>query len=131
MPLDKSQLSIVEKELDRQYVALLEEVLEELANSEDREYVELIGRSPTDNGEASMGDLLAALDSSLFDRHIKQLRAIEAASTRMREDVFGICAECGADIRFERLMAYPATRRCASCQQQRDHIFSHQATSSM
>ena len=128
MPLDQSQISILEKELDRQYVALLEEVREELAQSEDRQYIELIGRTPADSGEASMGDVLADLNAILFDRHINQIRDIEAATTRLRENVYGICAECTEDIPFERLKAYPTAKRCVPCQQQRDRIFAHQAT---
>jgi DnaK suppressor protein len=128
MALDQSQLSILEKELDRQYVALLEEVHEELAQSEDRQYIELIGRTPADSGEASMGDVLADLNATLFDRHINQIRDIEAATTRIRENVFGICADCEEDIPFERLKAYPTARRCVPCQQQRDRTFAHQAT---
>ena len=128
MPLDQSQISILEKELDRQYVALLEEVREELAQSEDRQYIELIGRTPADSGEASMGDVLADLNAILFDRHINQIRDIEAATTRLRENVYGICAECAEDIPFERLKAYPTAKRCVPCQQQRDRIYAHQET---
>ena len=128
MPLDQSQISILEKELDRQYVALLEEVREELAQSEDRQYIELIGRTPADSGEASMGDVLADLNAILFDRHINQIRDIEAATTRLRENVYGICGECAEDIPFERLKVYPTAKRCVPCQQQRDRIFAHQET---
>ena len=131
MPLDQSQLSILEKELDRQYVALLEEVREELAQSEDRQYIELIGRSPADSGEASMGDVLADLNATLFDRHINQIRDIEAATRRVRENVFGTCAECGEDIPFERLKAWPTAKRCVPCQQQYERIHTHQATPTM
>ena len=128
MALDQSQLSILEKELDRQYVALLEEIREELAQSEDRQYIELIGRTTADSGEASMGDMLADLNAAMFDRHINEIRDIEAAQVRMRENVFGICADCEEDVPFVRLVAYPTARRCVPCQQQRDRIFAHQAT---
>ncbi len=128
MALDQSQLSILEKELDRQYVALLEEIREEPAQSEDRQYIELIGRTTADSGEASMGDMLADLNAAMFDRHINEIRDIEAAQVRMRENVFGICTDCEEGIPFERLEAYPTAKRCVPCQQQRDRIFAHQAT---
>ncbi len=126
--LDQSHISILEKQLDRQYVALLDEVREELAQSEDRQYIEVIGRTPADSGEASMGDVLADLNATLFDRHINQIRDIEAATTRIRENVFGICAGCAEDIPFARLKAYPTAIRCVPCQQQRDRTYAHQAT---
>lgn len=131
MPLDQSQLSILEKELDRQYAALLEEVRDELSNSENRQYVDVIGRNPADSGEASVGDVLADLNAALFDRHIQQVRAIEDALTRIQENLYGVCVECQEDIPFERLKAYPTATRCVPCQQQHDRIFAHQATPSM
>ena len=128
MALDQSHISILEKQLDRQYVALLDEVREELAQSEDRQYIEVIGRTPADSGEASMGDVLADLNATLFDRHINQIRDIEAATTRIRENVFGICAGCAEDIPFARLKAFPTAIRCVPCQQQRERMYAHQAT---
>jgi RNA polymerase-binding protein DksA len=131
MTFDKKELSILEKELDRQYVALLEEVRDELANSEDRQYVELIGRAPADSGEASMGDVLADINANMFERHIRKIRSIEAATTRIRENVYGICTECEEDIPFERLKAYPTARRCVPCQERHDRTYAYQATPSI
>ena len=79
----------------------------------------------------AVGQFLADLNATLFDRHINQIRDIEAATTRMREKVFGICEECGEDIPFDRLKAYPTAKRCVRCQQQRERTFAHQATPSI
>ncbi|MDP9927981.1 TraR/DksA family transcriptional regulator [Variovorax paradoxus] len=45
-----------------------------------------------------------------------RLREIEQALQRMAEGSYGICADCGADIPRERLLAQPIAIRCASCQ---------------
>jgi DnaK suppressor protein len=34
---------------------------------------------------------------------------------RMEEDDFGVCEDCGEEIPVNRLMAVPATTRCAAC----------------
>ena len=68
MPLEQSQMNVLEKSLDHQYVELLEEVREELAQSGDSEYVELLGRGGADTGEEAVRDLLWGLNSALFDR---------------------------------------------------------------
>jgi DnaK suppressor protein len=48
------------------------------------------------------------------------LRAIEDALTRIRNEEFGICAECGQPISKARLEAVPWARRCRDCKEQQD-----------
>jgi RNA polymerase-binding protein DksA len=125
MPLDSSQIELLEKALDHQYVELLEEVREELKHTGDGEYVELLGRGGADTGEEAVRDLLWGLNATLFDRHIREIREIEDARTRIREGEYGICTDCGEEIVFERLEARPAANRCIYCQRQheRTHAF--------
>jgi DnaK suppressor protein len=131
MPLEQSQMNVLEKSLDHQYVELLEEVREELAQSGDSEFVELLGRGGADAGEEAVRDLLWGLNSALFDRHIRDIRSIEEARTRLREGVYGSCADCGDEIAFERLQARPTAIRCIRCQRQYEHTHTHEATPSL
>lgn len=41
--------------------------------------------------------------------------ALENALGRLRSPDYGICAGCGADIPFRRLIASPLERRCPNC----------------
>lgn len=50
----------------------------------------------------------------------KLLRAIEDALTRIRQDKFGICEECGQPISPARLEAVPWTRWCRDCKERQD-----------
>ncbi|MGO8789004.1 MAG: TraR/DksA family transcriptional regulator [Terriglobia bacterium] len=50
----------------------------------------------------------------------KLLRAIEDAMTRIRQEKFGICEECGEPISPARLEAVPWTRWCRSCKERQD-----------
>ena len=120
MPLKQSQLKLLEKALDHQYVELLEEVREELKHTGDGEYVELLGRGGADAGEEAVRDLLWGLNATLFDRHIREIREIEEARTRMQEGEYGTCADCGDEIVFERLQARPTASRCIYCQRQHE-----------
>ena len=131
MPLEKAQLRELEKLLDRQYVTLLEEIRKELIESEHHQYAELVGRGGVDSGEEAVGDILADLNVAMFDRHIRELRQIEGARTRMREQDFGVCVDCGEDIRFERLQVQPAATRCIDCQKQHDRLFGGNLTPSI
>jgi RNA polymerase-binding transcription factor DksA len=73
----------------------------------------------TDLGHANMG------------RDLSELRALEAALARLRDGSYGICAECGGDIGFERLRANPAAVRCVDCQRLHEKTFAGPSTSSL
>ena len=90
--------------------------------------MELIGRSPGDTADEAVGDALADLNLAVIDRHVREIRDIEAAGERMKKGVFGSCIDCGAEIGFERLRAYPTAKRCLACQRQRERIYVHEET---
>jgi RNA polymerase-binding protein DksA len=123
MSLTTSQLSSLGKTLDAQYVALLEEVRDELDTPEHQQYVELIDRGPGDGADVAIGAVLADMQLTLIDRHVRELRDIEATLARVRDGSFGTCCDCGADIAFARLQAYPTARRCVACQGRREKLY--------
>ena len=128
MALSQTQRSELARKLDDRYASLLEEVRDALEKSENQQYVELIDRVPADIGDQSVGDALADLSLALIDRHIEEIRDIEAARARLRDGKFGRCADCDADIDFERMRAYPTAKRCLVCQQQRERTYAHGGT---
>jgi len=128
MALTKSELSNLGEQLGRRYESLLEEVRDALEHSENQQYVELIGRVPADIGDQSVGDALADLNLAIIDRHIQELRDIEAAKARLAQRTYGICIGCGDDIAYDRLHAYPTAKRCVICQQQRERTYAHGGT---
>jgi RNA polymerase-binding protein DksA len=128
VPLTRQQLSRLERELDADYRRLLEEVRNELDASDNQQYAELINRDPTDAGDASVADLLASLNLAAIDRHIASLRDIDAARAHIRDGSYGVCSDCGREIDFDRLLAYPTARRCVPCQQLHERIYAGEAT---
>jgi RNA polymerase-binding protein DksA len=124
--LTKTQLSKLERTLDKQYESLLEEVRGALEHSESQQYVELIDRAPADIGDQATGDALADLNLAIIDRHVQEIRDIEAARLRLREGGVGACIDCGAEIGFERLLAYPTAKRCLICQRQHERTHAHE-----
>jgi RNA polymerase-binding protein DksA len=128
MALARTEVATLVGCLDRRYEELLEEVRDALEHSENQQYIELIGRVPADIGDQSVGDALADLNLAIIDRHIRELRDIEAARTRISDGTFGTCVGCGDDIGFARLLAYPTAKRCVACQRQRERTFAHEGT---
>ena len=131
MSLSGSEMTQLAGQLDRRRQALLEEVRDELEHSENQQYIELIGRVPADVGDESVGDALADLNLAIIDRHVQELRDIDAAKRRVRDGSFGICIDCGGDIGFERLRAYPTAKRCRPCQEHREKTYAHEGTPSL
>ena len=123
--LTSIQSQALKEALHRRYRVLLEQVRDELEASGERVYIELAGRV-TDTADESAADLIADTGAAIVDRHVQELRDIEAALRRMVEGSYGECSDCGAGIAFERLQAYPTAKRCVRCQGQREKTHAHE-----
>jgi DnaK suppressor protein len=126
MAMTKTQLARLTRKLDEQYAMLLEQVRDALEKSENQQYVELIDRSPADSADQATGDALADLNLAIIDRHVREVRDIEATRVRIAEGGIGVCIDCGIEIPFERLCAYPTAKRCRVCQEQHERTYSHE-----
>jgi len=123
--LTHEQLETLRRRLDDRQRALLVETRDELADADQRQYAEVVSRAPVDEGDQSVGVELADLNMEMMNRHIREIREIEAAKARMDDGSYGICRECGRDIGFERLLAQPTALRCRDCQQQWENTHQH------
>ena len=128
MALSKAEMSKLTGALDRRYELVVEEVRDALENSENQQYVELLDRVPADIGDQSVADELADLNLALIDRHVQEMRDIEATRARFTDGRFGVCVDCGQEIGFQRLLAYPTAKRCIACQQRREKTYAHEGT---
>jgi RNA polymerase-binding protein DksA len=121
-------LSELSGTLERQRAALLTQIRDALEQSENQQYIALIDGSPTDIADESISDALADLNVAMIDRHVGELRDIEAAQARIKAHDFGACIDCGVRIPVDRLRAYPTAQRCLDCQRQREHTYAHGGT---
>lgn len=126
--LSREQLDRIRGALDARRRELLDDVRVQLEDTGNQRYEEIIGRAPADAGDASQSDELADLNLSMLDRHVSELRAIEGAEARMNDGTYGTCEQCGGDIAYERLLAFPTAIRCVRCQAQWDRTHSSQPT---
>ncbi|OYY81980.1 MAG: conjugal transfer protein TraR [Hydrogenophilales bacterium 16-62-9] len=121
--LKKSQLEALAYQLKVQYQALLREVRDELENVGSQHRIDLLNNEPGDSGDESMANALADINVATLDHHIQTMRDIELAFLRIRDGAFGVCIDCGDDIAFERLQAFPTAKRCIVCQEKREREF--------
>ncbi|HET9734088.1 MAG TPA: TraR/DksA family transcriptional regulator [Burkholderiales bacterium] len=76
-----------------------------------------------DAAEESVADLFADLDQAEMSRDLAELRDLEAARLRLSAGTYGVCADCGGEIGYERLRANPAALRCIACQTRHEKTF--------
>lgn len=125
--LAHSQVAHLDRVLEARARAIREEIRQELLRSDQQHHRDLAGMVG-DVGDESVANLLADLDAAIIDRHVRELREVEAARGRLKAGTFGFCADCREVIAAERLEAYPTATRCLRCAGRFEKIHSHEGT---
>lgn len=84
-----------------------------------------------DTGDESVAHMMTDLSLTAATRDVNELRNVDAALQRIAEGTYGECVDCGADIEYERLKAYPTAMRCLACQSQHEKVYASQGTPSL
>ena len=122
MPLTQQQTQELGSQINERRNVLLAELREDAARTREQPYAEHAGPAP-DSGDESVATLFADLEQSDLTRDLDEFRALEAARERIQEGGYGVCIDCGSDIVFERLKAFPAALRCVQCQERHEKTF--------
>ncbi|HET7362937.1 MAG TPA: TraR/DksA family transcriptional regulator [Burkholderiales bacterium] len=122
MALNEKQIRELTTLMIERRNALLKELREDAARVRDEPYSEHAGEV-RDAGDESIATLLADLEQADLTRDLGELRALEAAREQLKSGGYGTCLDCGADIDFERLKAFPGALRCVRCQQRHEKTF--------
>ena len=109
--------------------ALLELALQQRLTQLDRRLSEHLGGSTRaehasavlaqDGDDAPQRNPERELDLAIGDRDTVALGEVSAALARLRHTAagrYGLCADCDAEIPFDRLKVEPWARRCVPCQ---------------
>jgi DnaK suppressor protein len=120
--LTNNQIHDLKTKLDDRFFELREEIRRELLESDNQHYIDLAGRVH-DLGEASVADLLVDLQLASIDRHIQEIRDIDAALIRIAAGNYGTCIDCNDSITVDRLEAYPTAKRCQPCQAGYENLY--------
>ena len=129
--LTNEQQELLEHSLRKRYRSLIAEVQEELGPSGQQHFADFAEAGGSDQGDESVADALADIAAARVDRQIREMREIEVARKCMKRGEYGVCADCGQAIPFERLQAYPTALRCVLCQEQWEKFRAPGATPSL
>ena len=125
--LKPSQVAHLGRALKARTRELRDEIRQLLLQSEEEHHRDLAGLAG-DIGDESFANLLADLDAAFIDRHVRELREIEAAQGRLAAGTYGRCTDCGTEIDVARLTAYPTATRCVRCEAQHEKTYAHEGT---
>ncbi len=89
------------------------------AMDEERQRVTL-GGSIDEASDDALLVKLAPVNDPLIQQNLQDVRDIAAARQRIAAGTYGECTDCGADIAYERLLAYPTAKRCIDCQREHE-----------
>lgn len=78
------------------------------------------GAGVLDAAETSEADIQDDIELALIQMKSETLHKIEEALSRLDEDTYGNCFECGDEISERRLRALPFAVRCKDCEEARE-----------
>jgi RNA polymerase-binding protein DksA len=119
-----------ERDLLVQRSGVLAEAHEEVVRATGQSYADIAGEVP-DFGDQAMAASLSEYVNAVARRHVEAVKEIDDALSRVKSHDFGRCAECRAEISFDRLKAFPTARRCVPCQDMHDRTYAVAATPSL
>jgi len=103
------------------YQSLLLSKRQELSSGKSRSAVDsTAGERHGDPVDLAASETDAVTQNRLHQSDGRLLQAIDDALTRIRQEKFGICEECGQPIGEARLQAVPWTRWCRDCKERQD-----------
>ncbi|MCD6133373.1 MAG: TraR/DksA C4-type zinc finger protein [Deltaproteobacteria bacterium] len=78
------------------------------------------GKFKGDVGDSSLYIYNRETLYSITEREREELRDVNDALYRIKNNTYGICERCGAEISRERLLLKPTARFCAKCRREID-----------
>ena len=112
-PLNASQRSALQAKLVARRLALRAEIETKL-NTQDNPALLGMRNRMEETDDWAVADLESALDVAEVSRDAAELQEVEAALSRIKNNTYGMCLECGKPIPIARLDVSPMSARCVA-----------------
>lgn len=116
--LTAGQRALLEAALVQRQHQIDQQLREHYEGLSRTEHTREVLRGDSDDAKHREGE--RELDMALSDRETHELGEVSDALKRLADGDYGICADCGADIPFDRLKVEPGARRCVACESARE-----------
>lgn len=110
--LTREQIGHLSKLMDERYEREWNEILAVTQRTREQ----LDEGVSADWADAALAESTLAADDTMINQDIQDVRDINTARECLSAGTYGICADCGEAIAYERLLAYPTAKRCIQCQ---------------
>ena len=118
--LDAQQIDHLRDLMGKRWAREFSEIRSMLASMDEERQRIALGERDADTSDEALLDTLSAIDEALVRHNLQDVRDIVAARQRIAVQTYGKCADCGSDIGYDRLLAYPTAKRCIDCQRQHE-----------
>jgi DnaK suppressor protein len=125
--LTQAQSTKLARSLDALEKEVREKIRASMPQLADQKYIDLIG-VVYDTADEAMATMQEEVDHTLLEHYLQKLKEIEAARTRLGNGDANACVDCGDEIGFKRLLAYPFATRCIHCQTRHEKTHGSEAT---
>ena len=120
--LRQAQIEILKRGIAQRHARMLEETREDVTRARSETYGSVAG-PVTDSADRASADVIADLGHAEIARDLREIDELEAALARIEAGNYGYCTQCGVEIGFARLRAYPTATRCTKCQASHERTF--------
>lgn len=117
MPLKKTELKRFKQMLEEKRDQIIQNAQSTLA-----EDMTLDANDLPDEMDLASSEYLQSFTFRLRGREKVFLEKIEKALTKIRDETFGVCEECGEEISIKRLEARPETSLCIKCKEDQERM---------
>ena len=112
--LTSGQRALLTSSLQQRQAQLDRRLAEHHGGQTRAEHASDVLRQDADDAPQREGERV--MDMALSDLETQELGAVSQALARLAADQYGVCADCAADIPFDRLKAEPWALRCVACE---------------
>jgi RNA polymerase-binding transcription factor DksA len=113
--ISKKQINALQGIMESELARLVKETQKEM-DPELKSSINDIDGGASDIDDEAVADSIVDVDNAIIGLHLHKIKDLNLALDRIQEGSFGICIDCGDDVGFERLSAYPTAKRCIKCQ---------------
>jgi DnaK suppressor protein len=127
--ITQQQINEMKRLMKARLTKILDETREEMSIGLKENYAD-IESDVGDKADEAFADTTIDIDNAMIGFHLLEVKDLNAALERVGAGSYAICVDCGADIDFARLSAYPTAKRCLRCQRLHEKTYASEAKSS-
>lgn len=105
---------------EKQIATIKEKLIDDLSKVDAIETEQILAETDDNNDEADMAsaDYTQAQSLRMRNRSIFYAKKLNHALKKIESGEYGLCEDCGANIKFQRLIARPTAELCIDCKEE-------------